>query len=204
MVKNKIVFSAIISILLISVVSASCGGWFEPSCPKDDMGNLESSFSFRNIGESFLAEEIYTEENQQRLIASTKMPRMESSLERENLARRYEFLNDENKMFYVYLISYGKVMAYYTALGKVSSVNSRLTQQQQVIDPERSLGIDLYNGDMVAVVDSPQLDGSYGTNGDGIFFFTTEGAYVEWNGEYMVSDFPLKLSTPPELVRNIA
>ena len=51
------------------------------------------------------------------------------------------------------------------------------------------------------VVDSPQLDGSYGSNGDGIFFFTTEGAYVEWNGEYMVSDYPLKLSTQPELVR---
>jgi len=49
------------------------------------------------------------------------------------------------------------------------------------------------------IVDSPQLDGSYGTNGDGIFFFTTEGAYVEWNGEYMVSDFPLKMSTTPAL-----
>lgn len=39
--------------------------------------------------------------------------------------------------------------------------------------------------------------------GDGIFFFTTEGAYVEWAGEYMVSDFPLKLSTPPAMVKQI-
>jgi len=47
-------------------------------------------------------------------------------------------------------------------------------------------------------------DGGKGTNGDGIFFFTTEGAYAEWHGDYMVSDFPLKLSTPPELVRNVS
>ena len=53
------------------------------------------------------------------------------------------------------------------------------------------------------VVESPDQDGSYGTNGDGVFFFTTEGAYVEWRGDYMVSDFPLKLSTPPALVREL-
>ena len=53
------------------------------------------------------------------------------------------------------------------------------------------------------VVESPDLDGSYGTNGDAIFFFTAENAYVEWSGEYFVSDFPLHMSTPPVLVRNV-
>jgi hypothetical protein len=53
------------------------------------------------------------------------------------------------------------------------------------------------------VVNAPDLDGTYGENVEGIFFFTTEGAYVEWKGEYMMSDQPLKLSTPPELVRQI-
>ena len=38
---------------------------------------------------------------------------------------------------------------------------------------------------------------------NGIFFFTTEGAYVEWVGDYMMSDQPLKLTTQPELVREI-
>jgi len=50
------------------------------------------------------------------------------------------------------------------------------------------------------VVSSPAEDGSYGTNGDAIFFFTTEGVYVEWRGDYMLCDQPLKLSTTPELV----
>ena len=53
------------------------------------------------------------------------------------------------------------------------------------------------------VVSTPDIDGAYGENADGIFFFTTEGAYVEWKGDYMVSDQPLKLTTQPELLREI-
>jgi hypothetical protein len=30
-----------------------------------------------------------------------------------------------------------------------------------------------------------------------LFFFTTDGAYVEWMGDYMLCDKPLKLATPP-------
>jgi len=151
------------------------------------------------VGETHLFEQKFTENNQKKLIAATPLPELSSSLERANLAKRYDFLNDQSKIFYVYLIDYGKVMSYYTAQGKISSVNSRLTQEEQVIrDPT------CYSSNGATcrfVVGSPQLDGSYGTNGDGIFFFTTEGAYVEWNGKYIISDFPLKISTPVELVR---
>jgi hypothetical protein len=52
-------------------------------------------------------------------------------------------------------------------------------------------------------VEAPDLDGTYGENVDGIFFFTTEGAYVEWKGEYLMSDQPLKLTTQPELFREV-
>ena len=31
----------------------------------------------------------------------------------------------------------------------------------------------------------------------------TDGTYVEWNKGYLLADKPLKLSTPPELVREI-
>ena len=36
-----------------------------------------------------------------------------------------------------------------------------------------------------------------------MFFFTTEGAYVEWNGQYVWSDQPLKITQQPELVQEI-
>lgn len=50
------------------------------------------------------------------------------------------------------------------------------------------------------VVASPDLDGSYGSNGDAIFFFTTEGVYCEWNGKYFLCDRPLKLTSAPLLI----
>jgi len=141
-----------------------------------------------------------TESNQARLLTASPPPQLDKSLERENLIRRLNLLNDENKIFYIYLVSYGKVMAEYVAKGKISSVNSRLTTQEQIVKDPFANTLDNRQG---KVVESPDLDGSYGTNGDAIFFFTTDGAYVEWAGEYMVSDFPLKLTTPPELVREI-
>jgi len=61
----------------------------------------------------------------------------------------------------------------------------------------------LYGRVVSGVIPSPAEDGSYGTNGDAVFFFTTDGAYVEWNGSYMLADQPLKLTTQPELVREI-
>lgn len=151
-------------------------------------------------GETQRQEAKLTENNQQRLIASNPPPQLSKSLERENLVRRLKLLNDNDKVFYVYLVNYGKVMAFYTAKGKISSVNSKLTTGEQIVEsPFYYSG----GGDRGKVVESPALDGSYGTNGDAIFFFTTEGAYVEWAGDYMLSDFPLELSTPPELVRDI-
>lgn len=190
---NKIIAKVIGAICLIAVLTVSgCSG--EKSQLEQDAGITEVK-----VGVTHWFEQKFTELNQQRLVKATPPPKLDTSLERENLARRYEFLNDQNKIFYVYLISYGKVMGYYTAQGKISSVNSRLTQEEQLINKYSSSsgGYEKY------VVGSPQLDGSYGTNGDGIFFFTTEGAYVEWNAEYLVSDFPLTMSTPPMLVREI-
>jgi hypothetical protein len=141
-----------------------------------------------------------TESNQARLLTASPPPQLSNSLERENLIRRLNLLNDENKIFYIYLVSYGKVMAEYVAKGKVSSVNSKLTTQEQIVRDPFTYSSSDRNG---KVVESPDLDGSYGTNGDAIFFFTSSGAYVEWSGEFMVSDFPMKLTTPPELIREI-
>lgn len=138
-------------------------------------------------------------ENQQAVhLASTPPPSIERSQERANLIERLKRFNTDSKVSYIYLVNYGKVMAFYTVKGKVSSVNSLLTTPEQVKWETAGVG----GGRSIAgvVVTSPDLDGSYGTNGDAIFFFTTDGTYVEWRGDYMLCDKPLKLSTPPEMV----
>lgn len=145
----------------------------------------------------------FTEENQERLNAAVPAPELTTSLERQNLKKRLELLNDENKIFYVYLVNHGQVMTYFTAQGKISSVNSKLTTGEQVIDGWKAAHPGSSHRGEPIVVESPALDGSYGTNGDGIFFFTTDGHYVEWAGDYMLSDYPLQLTTPVQMVSNV-
>ena len=40
------------------------------------------------------------------------------------------------------------------------------------------------------------VDGSYGENDNGIFFFTPDGKYIEWTGTYLYSDIPFEVSDP--------
>ncbi len=148
------------------------------------------------------------EDNQQRLINAVPIPSLQDSLERKNISKRAETFNKPDKISYIYFVSYGKVMAFYTVKGKVTSLNSYMTPQERLIDGygnkcgsnsdgEGNTAINCFT------VQAPDIDGSYGENANGIFFFTTEGAYVEWKGDYMMSDQPLKLTTQPELVREI-
>ena len=137
-----------------------------------------------------------TEAQQTIHLKTSPLPRLDRSQERIQLIKRLERFNTDSKVSYIYLVNYGKVMAFYTVKGKVSSVNSMLTTPDQVKYRYR-VGM---NSPSAVVMASPDLDGSYGTNGDAIFFFTTDDTYVEWRGDYMLCDKPLKLSTPPELV----
>lgn len=151
-------------------------------------------------GDTQMAEAKHTEINHGKLVKSTPPPMLTRSLERENLKHRLEFLNNENQLFYVYLLGNdGGVIMYCTAKGKVSSVNSKLTTGEQIIKSPFGYGGN-GGGNMGIPLESPSLDGSYGTNGDGIFFFTTNDVYVEWNGKYIVSSEPLTLSIPASIV----
>lgn len=124
-------------------------------------------------------------------------------LERRNVSKRAELFNDGEKISYVYLVSYGKVMAFHTAKGKISSLQSYLNPTERLVNGRYEKCSTTYSEYPCYPVEAPEIDGTYGNNPEGIFFFTTEGAYVEWNGEYMVSDQPLRLATPPELVREV-
>jgi hypothetical protein len=134
------------------------------------------------------------EQNMSRLEGSVDLPNLNNSLDRINTKKRLELFDDPNKISYIYLVSYGKVMAHYVIKGKVTSGNKRLTSTQRLV---RGDGGQAYQD---FVMESPSLDGAYGSSDSYVFFWTTEGSYVQWNGEYMVCDMPLKLSTQPQLV----
>ena len=115
------------------------------------------------------------------------------SLERYNLIRRAYWVNGEKEkaravprpaevpMGYCILFSQmGQVIAQFNVDGKVTSLNSYLQGSYYY-----------HNG---KEYEMPDVDGSYGENDRGIFFFTPQWQYIEWNGIYLYSDTPFKVS----------
>jgi hypothetical protein len=144
---------------------------------------------------SAVKEQAHTEANQTNLNKIQPPPTITWSLERDNLIKRFKLQNDRDVMFYMYVFieGVGQPIGYYQ-VNKVSSVNSQLTNTMQIISGNRS-GNDLPTG-QVAVVPSPAEDGSYGTNGDGVFGFTPEDVYIETNMKYITSTVPLTFKEP--------
>lgn len=143
--------------------------------------------------ESALSEQKHTEKNQQHLNNVQPAPTLEYSLERENLIKRFQLQNDPAVMMYMYVFieGVGTPIGYYL-VNKVSSVNSQLTNPMQLVDDP--------NGSLDAgsvILPSPAEDGSYGTNGDGVFGFTPDGLYLEHNMKYICSTAPLNFKDVP-------
>lgn len=109
------------------------------------------------------------------------------SQEQKNL--REKIRRDEasaDKIGYVYVMTFGKFIGYYTIKGKISSDGSQLNPQDDIICR--------YSGDSCQSVDGPQDDNTYGDGDPGVFFFTTEGAMVVTSLDYLYSDQPIAAS----------
>lgn len=128
---------------------------------------------------------------------------IEYSLERYNLIRRAYWVNGqrekantlpcaiEKPLGYVILMTEsGSVVGKFTVDGKVSSLNSFLTPDSEYYEYVRG-GDWGYENEWLA-----DVDGSYGENDNGIFFFTPDGKYVEWSGIYLYSDIPFEVEAP--------
>lgn len=125
------------------------------------------------------------------------------SLERYNLIRRAYWVNGQREKanalpceiakplgYVVLLTESGSVVGKFTVDGKVSSLNSFLTPDSEYYEL-------LYGGDYSKENNwLADIDGSYGENDNGIFFFTPDGKYVEWSGIYLYSDIPFEVETP--------
>lgn len=160
----------------------ACGGWFEASC---DSTSGQAQSQQETVAQTM-----------SKLLQQVPAPQLDNSLERANISKRLTTFSDPAKISYIYLINYGRVMAYYVVKGKITSGGKRLTPQNQVAYQ------DIGTPDNV-VVEAPELDGTYGNSNPYIFFWTTDGTYVQWSGDYMLTDQPMQLATQPELVRNV-
>ena len=125
------------------------------------------------------------------------------SLERYNLIKRAYWVNgmrdkaralptpiaDMPLGYIVLLTESGSVVGRFVVDGKVSSLNSFLTPDSELYECVRSSSS--CENEWL-----PDVDGSYGNNDNGIFFFTTDGKYIEWTGIYLYSDIPFIVENP--------
>ena len=124
------------------------------------------------------------------------------SLERYNLIRRAYWVNGQREKanalvceiekplgYVVLLTESGAIMGSFVVDGKVSSLNSFLTPDSEYYE---------YSAGQYSTINKwiADVDGSYGENDNGIFFFTPDGKYIEWTGTYLYSDIPFEVSDP--------
>ena len=125
------------------------------------------------------------------------------SLERYNLIKRAYWVNGQREKanslpctiekpfgYIVLLTESGAVVGSFVVDGKVSSLNSYLTPDSEYYE--------LVHGGTCIETNNwlSDVDGSYGNNDNGIFFFTTDGKYIEWTGIYLYSDIPFTVEDP--------
>jgi len=121
---------------------------------------------------------------------------LKDSQERRNLRERLLRQNDPDRLGYVYFVSFGKFLGYWTITGKVSSTQSQMTPAD-LTDYACDDGM---TGCQAQVLEAPGDDGSYGPNEDGVFFFTTEGALIQLPSDaYVYTDQPIAIGSVPEL-----
>jgi len=124
------------------------------------------------------------------------------SLERYNLIRRTYWVNGmrekanalpcevEKPLGYIVLFAGNTVVDRFVVDGKVSSLNSYLTPDSDYYEIATGAS-STYKNNWLA-----DVDGTYGENDNGIFFFTPNGNYIEWTGEYLYSDIPFEVESP--------
>ena len=126
---------------------------------------------------------------------------IEYSLERYNLIRRAYWINGqrekanaypceiEKPLGYIILFTGSTTVGSFAVDGKVSSLNSYLTPDSEHYE--------YISANYTTINDwLADVDGTYGENDNGIFFFTPDGNYIEWSGEYLYSDIPFEVSAP--------
>lgn len=142
---------------------------------------------------------------------------IEYSLERYNLIRRAYWVNGQREkamslpceiadipLGYVVLFTEsGGVVGRFCVQGKVSSLNSFLTPDSEYYSGEATVVNTVKRNGNLSEANYEyvnkwlaDVDGSYGENDTGIFFFTPDGKYIEWNGSYLYSDIPFEVQNP--------
>lgn len=150
---------------------------------------------------SYQVQAAKNEANATEIAARGGVPTLRISMDYENVKRRALYLNQANVLGYLYLLTEnGQLVRESQVLGKVTSLNTFITPMEEIRKVSHK-GDSSWGMETPVVVSAPDIDGTYGDNTEGIFWFTPEGIYQEWNGKYLFSAERLSFASPPVLIK---
>jgi len=115
--------------------------------------------------------------------AEAAMSKTKTNGEIDNIANRLTLTGDPNLLGHIAIVNkVGQVVLYTTIKGKITSGSKRLTNPS-------ACGAN--------IGDCPNDEGTYGSSNPYVFFWTTQGQYIQTSMDYIYSDKPLRLDEKP-------
>jgi hypothetical protein len=141
------------------------------------------------------------EQQEAKAQATAEAIRFDDNAEIENIGKRLKLTSEPGLLGYVLLFNDAGAPVYYTTVeGKITSSGKRLTKPYDyrvLCDPTRSGLAKSCSGEQVP---SGSDEGTFGSSDPYVYFWTTSGAYIQWNGRYLYSDKPFRLTVEPLVV----
>lgn len=121
--------------------------------------------------------------------------RMVENAEIDNIKARLELTSNPGLMGFILLMNEaGQPIMYTGVKGKISSSGKRLTA------PAQQWKIDRGEWSGTQLGPAPSDEGTWGSSDSYIYFWTTSGQYMQWNGKYLYSDKPFRTTVEPLVV----
>lgn len=112
----------------------------------------------------------------------------------DNIKKRLELTSNPGLVGFVLLMNEaGQPIMYTGVTGKITSGGKRLTKPYQV---KNYMSMD----NAYKVTPAPSDEGTWGSSNPYIYFWTTSGQYVQWNGKYLYSDKPFRTKIEPLVI----
>ena len=113
----------------------------------------------------------------------------------ENIKKRLELTSDPGLTGFILLLNQaGQPIMYTGVAGKITSGGKRLTP------PIRRWKLDCGQMCNETLNVAPSDEGTWGSSSEYVFFWTTNGQYIQWNGKYLYSDKPFRTNIKPLVI----
>ena len=114
----------------------------------------------------------------------------------DNIKARLDLTSNPGLAGFVLLMNEaGQPIMYSGVKGKITSSGKRLTAPHRVAQHGNSM-----KGYAYVDTVTPSDEGTWGSSSPYIYFWTTTGQYIQWNGKYLYSDKPFRTKVEPLVI----